>query len=119
LTLIIMMFGAIALNVCGHSFLKAGMNRIGAINPSQIVTDFPQVVLTPFVILGLASYVASVALYIVVLSRTDLSYAYPLLMSIGYVLIVLVSFLLFREPFSAYKWVGIVLILVGVILVGK
>jgi multidrug transporter EmrE-like cation transporter len=114
-----MMFGAIALNVCGHSFLKAGMNRIGTIGPSQIITNFAQVILSPFIILGLASYVASVTLYIVVLSRTDLSYAYPLLMSVGYVLIVLVSFLIFKEPFSAYKWAGILLILVGVILVGK
>jgi len=32
---------------------------------------------------------------------------------------VLVSFLIFREPFSVYKWAGILLILVGVILVGK
>ena len=119
MTLILMMFGAIALNVCGHSFLKAGMNRIGAINPSQIITNFTHVVLSPFIVVGLASYVASVALYIVVLSRTDLSYAYPLLMSVGYVLIVLVSFLIFRESFSAYKWAGILLILIGVILVGK
>ncbi len=119
MTLILMMFGAIALNVCGHSFLKAGMNRIGAINPLEVITNFTHVVLSPFIILGLASYVASVALYIVVLSRTDLSYAYPLLMSTGYVLIVLISFLIFKEPFSAYKWVGIALILVGVILVGK
>ncbi|MCJ7497344.1 MAG: SMR family transporter, partial [candidate division Zixibacteria bacterium] len=62
---------------------------------------------------------ASVALYMVVLSRTYLSFAYPLMMSTGYVLIVFFSWQVFKEPFNFYKWVGMGLILIGVILIGK
>ncbi len=115
---VLYIIGAIILNVCGHSFLKAGMNRVGPLS-GGIIEYSLKTLSTPFILLGLFSYVASVSLYMLVLSRTDLSYAYPLLMSIGYALIVLVSFLIFKEPFSAYKWVGIVLILIGVVLVGK
>ncbi len=115
---ILYMIGAILLNVCGHSFLKAGMTRVGPITGSFLHYAF-NAITTPLVLLGLFSYVASVSLYMMVLSKTDLSFAYPLLMSIGYVLIVLVSFLIFKEPFSAYKWIGIGLILIGVILVGR
>ncbi|UCC81399.1 MAG: EamA family transporter, partial [Candidatus Zixiibacteriota bacterium] len=44
--------------------------------------------------------------------------AYPILMSTGYALVVLVSFLFLKEPFNTLKWAGIAFILVGVILIG-
>lgn len=109
----------IILNVCGHVFLKAGMNKIGGISPAQLIVDFSKVFSTPFIILGLLSYVLSVAMYMVVLSRAYLSYAYPLLNGLAYALIILISWQIFREPFSTIKWIGIFLILLGVILVGK
>jgi multidrug transporter EmrE-like cation transporter len=119
MSVLILMFSAIVLNVCGHLFLKAGMNRVGAISLDQLVVSFGNIFSTPFVILGLLSYVSSVAMYMVVLSRVDISYAYPLMMGLGYVLIVLFSWQIFAEPFSACKWIGIFLILIGVSLLGK
>jgi len=110
---------AILLNVCGHLFLKAGMNKIGAIALDQLLFSFTKIFSTPFVLLGLFSYVSSVAMYMVVLSRVDISYAYPLMMGLGYSLIVLFSWQIFGEPFSSFKWIGIALILVGVFLLGK
>jgi len=115
----VIIFLAIFLNVGGHVFLKAGMNRIGVIDPLLLLLDFKKIFFTPFVVLGISSYVASVALYMVVLSRTHLSFAYPLMMSTGYVLIVFISWQVFKEPFSLYKWVGMGLIFVGVFLIGK
>ncbi|MGB8658243.1 MAG: SMR family transporter [Candidatus Zixiibacteriota bacterium] len=115
----ILMFAAIILNVCGHLFLKAGMNRIGGISVSQLVANFSKIFTTPFVILGLFSYVSSVAMYMVVLSRVNVSYAYPLMMGLGYVLIVLFSWQIFAEPFSTFKWIGIGLILIGVFFLGR
>jgi multidrug transporter EmrE-like cation transporter len=116
----VIIFLAILLNVCGHIFLKAGMNKIGVINPLLLISDFKKVFFTtPFVLLGISSYVASVAFYLVVLSRTYLSFAYPLMMSTGYVLIVFFSWQVFKEPFNFYKWVGMGLILIGVLLIGK
>jgi len=119
MSVMILMFSAIVLNVCGHLFLKAGMNKIGAISVDQLLVSFTKIFSTPFVILGLFSYVSSVALYMVVLSKVDVSYAYPLMMGLGYVLIVLFSWQIFAEPFSTFKWIGIVLILVGVSLLGR
>lgn len=109
----------IILNVCGHVFLKAGMNKIGVISPASLVNDFQKIFSTPYIFLGLISYVASVAMYLVVLSKTHLSYAYPVLNSTAFVLIVLFSWQIFREPFSTFKWIGILLIFVGVLLIGK
>jgi multidrug transporter EmrE-like cation transporter len=115
----ILMFSAIVLNVCGHLFLKAGMNRVGAISVDQLVVSFSKIFTTPFVVLGLLSYVSSVAMYMVVLSKVDISYAYPLMMGLGYVMIVLFSWQIFGEPFSTFKWIGIILILAGLSLLGK
>jgi len=115
----ILMLLAIILNVCGHLCLKAGMNKIGAISASQLVGNFTMIFTTPFIVLGLLSYVSSVAMYMVVLSKVNISYAYPLMMGLGYVLIVLFSWQIFAEPFSFFKWIGIMLILVGVFLLGK
>lgn len=119
MSVMILMFSAIVLNVCGHLFLKAGMNKVGAISIDQLLVSFDKIFSTPFVILGLLSYVSSVAMYMVVLSRIDISYAYPLMMGVGYILIVLFSWQIFGEPFSAFKWVGISFILIGVVLLGK
>ena len=109
----------VILNVCGHLFLKAGMIKIGTITPEQLISNFTKVFSTPFVLLGLFFYVSSVAMYMIVLSKIHLSFAYPLLMSTGYVLIVLFSWQIFGEPFSTYKWIGSVLILCGIVLIGK
>jgi multidrug transporter EmrE-like cation transporter len=58
-------------------------------------------------------------MYMVVLSRVDISYAYPLMMGVGYILIVLFSWQIFGELFSSFKWMGIALILAGVFLLGR
>ncbi|KPL04028.1 MAG: hypothetical protein AMJ90_02315 [candidate division Zixibacteria bacterium SM23_73_2] len=116
---LVLLSAVIVLNVLGHVLLKAGMNRIGGISPFQLLTDFTRVFSTPYIILGLLSYVLSVAMYLVVLSRAHLSYAYPLLTGLAYALIIIISWQVFREPFTTIKWIGIFLILLGVVLVGK
>lgn len=115
--LIILMIFVVALNVCGHVFLKVGMNQVGQMETRTIFSYAIDSISNPYVLAGLAGYVSSVMGYIVVLSRTQLSVAYPILMSSGYAFVVLVSFLWLKEPFSAIKWLGIMFIFVGVALV--
>jgi len=108
----------VALNVCGHVFLKVGMNQVGEMGQRTAIEFALASIINKYVLLGLTGYVTSVAGYIVVLSRTQLSVAYPILMSTGYALVVLVSFLFLKEPFGTIKWVGLALVLVGVVLIG-
>jgi multidrug transporter EmrE-like cation transporter len=115
--LIILMIIVVALNVCGHVFLKVGMNQVGQIETRSFITYALDSISNPYVIAGLAGYVSSVTGYIVVLSKTQLSVAYPILMSSGYAFVVLISFLWLKEPFSTVKWIGILLIFIGVALV--
>jgi small multidrug resistance pump len=107
----------VGLNVCGHVFLKVGMNQVGGYDQKPIMQFAVSAISNPFVLIGLAGYVSSVAGYIAVLSKTQLSIAYPILMSTGYAIVVLISFLWLKEPFNLLKWIGIVLIFMGVVLV--
>ena len=115
---LIMLF-VVAFNVCGHVFLKAGMNQIGSITPALLITNFTRVFFNPSILFGLFCYVSSVAGYLVLLSKTDISLAYPIVTSLAYAAIVIVSFFIFKEPFSTVKWIGLGLILIGVVIVGS
>lgn len=118
MNLVVLMIFVVALNVCGHVFLKVGMNQVGELAGRSIGEFALSSIANKYVILGLGGYVSSVGGYIVVLSKTHLSVAYPILMSTGYALVVLASFLFLKEPFGTIKWVGLVLIMLGVILIG-
>lgn len=55
-------------------------------------------------------------LWIVVLSKFELSYAYPML-SLGYVFVALGAWLFLGETISPIQWLGIFTIMVGVMMV--
>lgn len=112
------MIFVVAFNVMGHVFLKAGMNQVGSITPSALLANFSKIFGNLSVLVGLFCYVSSVSGYLVLLSKTDISVAYPIVTSLAYGGIIIISLLIFREPFSTIKWLGLALILVGVILVG-
>jgi multidrug transporter EmrE-like cation transporter len=59
--------------------------------------------------------VVSVAVWILALSRVDVSIAYPML-SIGYVVNALGACALFGEPLTSMRIAGIIIIIVGVFL---
>ena len=73
---------------------------------------------TPAVWLGLACYGLGAVLWLVVLSRLDLSYAYPLL-AVSYILIPLLSHFLLGENVTSLRWLGIAVIFIGVLIVAR
>jgi drug/metabolite transporter (DMT)-like permease len=75
-------------------------------------------VTSPVVLGGLALYAGGALLWLVILSRADLSVAYPMV-SLSYVMIAVLSWLLFQEPLTITKLAGTGLILVGVYIVSR
>src|SRR3989338_5173842 len=87
----------VGLNAVAQLLLKAGMDRIGHFEFAW-VNAWPvgvQVAGSPWVWGGLSCYAISVVIWILVLSRVDVSIAYPLL-SLGYVV----------NAIAAYYWLG-------------
>lgn len=72
----------------------------------------------PLVISGLLCALVASFTWVAALSRFELSYAYPF-MSLSFVLVVTLSFLLFGEGFNAYKLIGLALICLGVFVVSR
>lgn len=110
----------VLLNACAQLLLKAGVNAVGAIALDRATLfDTALRVLAQWPVLaGLGLYVASVAVWIVGLSRVDVSMAYPML-SLGYVVNALAAWWLFGEMIGPLRMAGILLILAGVFLIAR
>ncbi len=107
---------SIAFNVAGQSVLKAGVNKIGPLSMSfmNIFKAFTSLT----VLSGLVLYFVSSIFWILALSNKDLSYAYPML-SIGYLIIIFISWSILGEHISAIRIAGVLFISFGIFLVFK
>ena len=105
---------SVFLGVIGQLCLKKGM--IGY--QGNLWGVIPHMLTSPIIILGFLGYFVSSIIWLLVLSRVELSYAYPLI-SLGYIFVVFFSWLLFKEPVSLLRWLGVILICVGVSLVTR
>jgi len=110
----------VILNTTAQLLLKAGVNRIDQFEFawSKIVQAGLQVATNPFIVMGLCAYVFSVAIWLVVLSKVEVSIAYPMI-SLGYVLNAITAYYLFGEDLTLSRLVGILVILLGVYLVAR
>ena len=117
---LLLIFVSVILAVLGQLSMKQGMLKVGYV-PFELAkfgSSFSRVITTPFVLLGLFLYVISTVFWLVVLSRVELSYAYPMI-SIGYVLVIFLSWLLLHEHISSGRILGVLLICSGILLVAR
>ena len=110
----------VLLNAFAQIVLKQGMRTIGtfAFSLDNIIPIGIKVGLNPFVLVGLGCYAVSVVVWLMVLSRVDVSYAYPML-SVGYIVAALAGKIFFGEPVDMIRWAGIVTICFGVYLITR
>ncbi len=74
--------------------------------------------LDPFILSGMfAAFIASL-FWMAAVTKFDLSYAYPF-MSASFVLVFFLSMILFKEPFSFYKLVGLIFIIIGIVITSR
>lgn len=113
-------FLTISLTVYGQLILKHQVNTITSI-PSGIdlIPFYIKFIITrPLVLSGFISAVLATIAWIGVLSKFELSYAYPF-MSLNFVIVVVLSLLFFGESANSFKIVGLLLISFGVFLVSR
>ena len=85
---------------------------------SNIVPLVSSLVLNPFIVAGVFLHVMALFTWLYVLKHVDVSYAYPFI-SMGFVIVLLLSYFLFSEAINLYRIAGVALIILGIILVGK
>lgn len=110
----------VLLNASAQLLLKAGMNQIGHFQFSyeNLIPISMKVMANLPIIGGLFAYVISVGVWLLVLSRVEVSFAYPML-SIGYVVNAVAAYYLFGEEISLIRMTGIFVIITGVYLVSR
>ena len=110
----------VVLGVCGQLLLKHGMSA----DPDkvdrvvEIIPRLTKAFLSPVVLAGFALYFLSATLWLIVLTRNELSYAYPML-SMGYVLVVFLSRMLFHEAVTGTRILGTLVVVFGVYLISR
>jgi multidrug transporter EmrE-like cation transporter len=115
-----LVLAGVLLNAGAQLLLKAGTNAVGHFEFSavNIVPVGLRLALEPFILGGVACYVVSLVVWIMALSRVEVSIAYPML-SIGYVINAVAAWYLFGESLTALRLTGIGFIVVGVFLVAR
>jgi len=110
----------VLLNAAAQLLLKAGMSQIGhfEFSVANLVPIGLKVMVNPPILAGLFAYVVSVGVWLLVLSRIQVSYAYPML-SIGYIVNAIAAYYLFGEPLSVMRVTGIFIIIAGVYCVSQ
>ncbi len=74
--------------------------------------------LDPYVISSFAAAFFASLTWIAALTKFELSYAYPY-MSLSFIFVLILSYLLFNEPFTLNKIIGVVIIVVGLYIASK
>ena len=104
----------------GNVLLGKGMKRIGAIHVAslpQVWHVFSRILTSPTIWAGIASLLSFFVAYLLVLSWADYSYVQPA-SSVSYAMVALLAHFLLREAISPLRWLGVLIICLGVLVVG-
>lgn len=118
---LLLILAAVVAGITGQLSLKMGMNHAGTIDGSSLahpVETLRNVVRSPMVWVGLALYGLGAVAWLIVLSRLDLSFAYPFI-ALSYAITPILACRLLDEPVSGLRWLGIVVIILGVVIVSR
>lgn len=122
-TVFLMILIAVAMEVVGQLLYKSGINRMNGFHGSPFdvlpVVQFALDALANWrVLAGVAVYAAQAGVWWAVLSRVDLSYAFPLT-SMSYVLVLVAARAFLHERITLERWLGAIAIVFGVYLITR
>ena len=111
---------SVSLNALAQIFLRKAMlaidisNTIRAANWAALAWD----VVNPFFLLGMLCYAVSIVVWLLVLSKLEVSLAYPFL-SIGYVITAVIGYFFMGEAVTLPRVAGIGLICLGLVVMSE
>ncbi len=108
---------SIVLGACGQIIMKMGTSQLtvsGLSIMNQLLKYFTNIP----ILTGLVLYTLSAVFWIFAISKVQLSVAYPMVAS-GYVLVVILSYLLLHEPVSSLRILGLIVVVAGVVIIAN
>jgi small multidrug resistance pump len=107
---------AIIFNAAANILIKAGMQGGGNIGLPEMMR---QRFLSLPMLGGMACFILALAAYSYVLSRMNLSVAYPIMTSAGFAIIYLAAVIFFHETIKMTQIIGVVLVSLGIYFISK
>ena len=120
-TILLLILASVGLGAVAQVLMKLGMTAgpmREALATGAPVRVLVAVLTSPGVMGGLALYGIATVLWLGVLSRVELSQAYPFV-GLSFVLAAVLGYFVFADAVSATRVAGIALIVAGVVLVGR
>ena len=114
---IVIILLAVTLAAVGQLSWKLGMNLMGPMTDFG-VRNLVAVFLNSYILFGLIMYGLSTVLWLIALSRMELSFVYPFV-SLTYILVLALSFLVLKENIGINKIAGTALIIFGLIMISR
>jgi len=120
LTITLFILVSVTLSVVAQILLKAGMSNesVQSSLSTNVTTAISAIATNYYIIFGLTAYVTSAAVWLIVLSKTEVSKAYPYV-GLGFIGTMLFAYWFLNEPLSTTKIIGTLLITLGVIVISQ
>jgi multidrug transporter EmrE-like cation transporter len=106
---------AITFNAIANILMKVGMLKEKP--ASNLMIFFTDMLLNPVLIAGMICFALGLAAYCYVLTKLNLSIAYPIMTSVGYVIVIIASWLFLKETITVVQVAGFAFIIAGVWMV--
>jgi small multidrug resistance pump len=114
LLLLVISAGTTAL---ANLLLRAGIDQVGGFKPDgtvAVVYGFGRLLLEPLFAVGFVLYFLAALVWFRVVGYEPLSIAYPVMVGFVFVMVSLGAIIVFREPMSVRKAIGLAVILIGI-----
>ena len=110
----------VVLNVVGQLSLKFGMSKMGNFSLSlpSLASVFSRAAVDPYIILGVFCYGMEFMVWLIVLAKAEVSYAYPMI-SLGYVFTAILAWQLLGENVTIIRLTGILITCLGVFIIAR
>ncbi|MCI8285813.1 MAG: EamA family transporter [Firmicutes bacterium] len=116
---IVLIIVSVLLNCSAQLLIRKGMLDVGEISSgASLISNIPVMLTNVFLWLSMLCYGVSIIMWMVVLSKVEVSFAYPFL-SIGYIISAVAGYMFFAESVTPIRIAGIVVICIGVILISR
>src|SRR3989338_9288528 len=116
---ILLIFIPVTAAAVGQMILKIGMTQVGELKFSDgLVNIFSRTFTNLYVLGGLAFFGVNAILWLVVLSREKLSFAYPMV-AFAYIVTILLSKFVLHEDIPLLRWSVLAVIIVGILMIAK
>ena len=113
---LIFIITSVLLNALAQILLTAGMKNFSNIDlKNNVIQTFISIALNPYIICCFMSYGISILFWLWVLSKVDVSYAYPF-QALGYIVVTILAWLIFQENINLTRIIALIFITLGLII---